>query len=445
VAVQHLTSTTWFNYPLGVSETASEAELGRAAARATEMFELKCKTLLNSDPDAYHEDELDKLAAELLRQRKASPGELVRIYTDTEVKRVEEEDQTQYQVDAQTIADAIVPEVDDLMDKIRSKGKLTLYERVSLKARRALTEQATKKPVTMGSLWSAYVKYNGIDRQSREGKRREANWTRWLSVCGQHFITPQSAPEVLRLIHDGLDEYVAMRQPSVTGSSIKRELADILACLRFGSKRYRLGWHIEPPPVRVEEPVGRKVLIPEQQKRLVAACLSAQGEGKRVAVCVLVLMQGGAMVSEIRRLMDDDIRLDARYPFIAIRNKTKKEARKRIVPIVFGLDFLRANINEAVLWVRSVTETTPSAAIKKFLYQVTGDNALTGHCLRHTWKDNAEAADAPDSVLNDIAGWAGRRTITADSLRYGATGIDQSRRVKRLFEWNKKIFKFIAK
>lgn len=439
----HLTPTKWFNYPLRVPENASEAEITRAAAKATEAFELKCKTLTTSDPAAYRETELDALATEWFRKHNFKRGMLSRAYRDPVISEVEEKDQVQYQPDNQDYADAMVPELDEVEDKIRSGETLTVQDQVLIRVRRGLTEKSSRTALTLGGLWAYYAEQRSIDRLSREGKRREGNWKRWLSVCGEHFIDPKDPQKALYDVHRGLDDYVAQRQDEVEGSSIKRELADILACLRFASRRFRLNWHIEPPIFRVAEARRRAVLTLIEQKKLVKHAMKEEGLQVRVAVCVLLLQQGGLMVSEVSRLRDEDIRLSGKYPYIAIVGKTKKEARKRVVPIVFGVDFIKKNINETVQWLSQVTETTPSAAIKKYLGNVTGNANLSAHCLRHTWRHNAMTAEAPDWVMNDIAGWAGNRTISADALRYGLAGMDDSRRVKVLHGWNEKIFGFL--
>lgn len=439
----HLTPVKWFNYPLRVPHTASEAEISRAAAKATEAFELKCKTLTNSDPAAYRENELEALALDWLRARGLKKGGLERILIDPIVRRVEEQDQVQYQLDNHDVADAVIPELDDVEDKIRAGQTLTLHDQIVLRARRALTDALRRETITIGSLWADYAKQQGIEPTSREGKRREGNWRRWLSVCGEHFIDPKNPQVALYEVHRGLDEYVVKRESEVKGSSIKRELADVLACLRFGSRKFRLHWHIEPPTFRVDEARRRPVLSESEQKKLLKAALGASSQDAKVATCVILLQQGGLMVSEVSRLRTEDIRLSGRYPYVAITGKTKKDARRRIVPIVFGVDFLKKNIEETINWLGKVTETTPSAAIKKFIDAATGNDELSAHCLRHTWSQNARAAEAPDWVINDIGGWAGNRSISPDALKYGAAGIDESRRVKVLHGWNEKIFQFI--
>lgn len=356
---------------------------------------------------------------------------------------LEDKDQTDYQFDQHFFADLALPELEAVEDKARDGKRLSVFDHAAIRAREALTANVKRKPKTLSSLWDAYAEHKGIDRLSREGKRREGNWKRWIAVSGEHFISSVNSTKVIANIHAALDDYVAERESQVTGNSIKRELADILACLRFGSKKFRFNWHIEPPTVRLSEAKRRAVLSVKEQQRLVRARLAAQGEQVKVAVCVLLLQQGGLMVSEVSRLTVQNVQLTGKVPFVAIVGKTKKEARKRVVPIVFGNEMIRAGIVEVVDWLGRVTETTPSAAIKKFMVSVTGREDLTAHCLRHTWRHNAITAEAPDSVNNDIGGWSGSRTVGVDALRYGSAGLTETRRIKMLFEWNKKIFHFL--
>ncbi len=50
------------------------------------------------------------------------------------------------------------------------------------------------------------------------------------------------------------------------------------------------------------------------------------------------------MVSEIERIEPDDIGLNSDLPHIKVANKTKRDARTRIIPVVLGLDMIRAHL-----------------------------------------------------------------------------------------------------
>ena len=54
----------------------------QAADEANRNFDLYCKTLGNSDPSAFEDTAIAKLAAWLLAQRGLSTGEFARVKTD---------------------------------------------------------------------------------------------------------------------------------------------------------------------------------------------------------------------------------------------------------------------------------------------------------------------------------------------------------------------------
>ena len=63
-----------FYCSFGLKEGATELKLFQAADEASRNFDLYCKTLSNSDPSAFEDTEIDKLAARLLAQRGLERG-----------------------------------------------------------------------------------------------------------------------------------------------------------------------------------------------------------------------------------------------------------------------------------------------------------------------------------------------------------------------------------
>lgn len=56
----------------------------------------------------------------------------------------------------------------------------------------------------------------------------------------------------------------------------------------------------------------------EDQKRLVKYCLNANASEAPVAACVLLMLQGAMMPSEIKRLTKERIGLDEKQPTLII-------------------------------------------------------------------------------------------------------------------------------
>jgi len=152
------------------------------------------------------------------------------------------------------------------------------------------------------------------------------------------------------------------------------------------------------------------------------------------------------MATEVLRLNFDferSVILDGALPYLLIKEVTKAEDRKRLVPLVIGLDVIRQNLPEALVWLSSVTESAHSHALKKRLVKATGNPRLTAHCLRHTWNSNATAAgiDFMHRVL--IGGWnAGGKESAAsrESRNYGKASLQRSRNVQALYSSQLKVF-----
>ena len=146
------------------------------------------------------------------------------------------------------------------------------------------------------------------------------------------------------------------------------------------------------------------------------------------------------MVSEIKRIEPDDIGLDSNLPHIKVVNETKNEARKRIVPVVLGLELIRKHLGETIEWLRGTTESGPSATLKKSIRRVTGNQGAVPHGLRHTFKINAQEAEVSLLTIASIAGWTDKeREASRHMFKYGAGGIETTKVMRRLYNDSLKI------
>ena len=214
------------------------------------------------------------------------------------------------------------------------------------------------KPKTSGSLWPEYAKSKGIDVTTRDGKRNHSYWKRWIELAGDVIIGPLTPAH----IDDGIESYVNLREGKIKSSSIQRELSTIMAVLNRASKKHRFKWQIEKADVKETPSNSRHPLEPHHQLELVQAVLTQQIKPEN-GVIILLCLQGGMMVTEIKRLKPEDIALDAVVPHLKIVNETKNKARKRIVPVVLGLELIREYLGQTIHWLNKVTETGPSYAV----------------------------------------------------------------------------------
>ena len=433
LALRRVCGRKTFTYPLKLHvNKATELQLAKQSIEAEEAYERTKLLIENSDPNALTLSELDKAATDFLRKKGLKPGQFVKVFKDTEVAQLEEEAQEQMQLHESDYADIAIPEVESISNKLSSGKVLTAEDRIIKAAYTKLLDKDKARPLTLSNLWNEYVEYRGIDKKTRGGRKAFGYWNRWISLTGDTIIGPLT----LQHINDGMDAYVAEREDKVKSQSLVRELSDVASCLRLASKRHRFGWFIELPLIKHSESNARRPLEPSEQISLVKEIFRPNGFiAPKYGVALLLCLQGGMMVSEIERIQPDDNGLHAELPHIKVANKTKRDARKRIVPVVLGLDMIKEHLDSTIQWLRETTESTPSATLKKIIRRATANPTALTHGLRHTFKINAQEAGVSVLSIASIAGWSdAERGVSKHLLRYGSEGISQSKIMRTLYD-----------
>ena len=414
----HLTSRRLWSYPLKLQLNAADTSINRAVVDAETAFELFKKTLETTDPAAYAETEIDRLAQDILRRRSLTAGQF------------ESVNSTALNLSSSDIADFELPEVEDLVFKLTSQPDYnkTIHDEALLRAHSALIEGQKRGPKTLSQLWAAYLQDRDVDTHTREGRRIQRTWERLIEVMKDSLISPDSP----NFIERGIDRYVEQQQNlGVQNATIRRYLSEPMACFSWANRRYRLQWRpIQLPPLKPSKEKPRQPLSHEQQRVLVEHCLHKRDW---IAVSLLVMLQGGCMPTEIARLrVDQDINLGSDTPHIVIsggdEGLTKQASRKRFIPIVLGLDLVQEQLPNAVLRLSQLKE--PSASISKRMKMLFGAS-FTGHSLRHSFRANGLSAGVDSQVLEAIGGWSGR-SVNRVMLNYGSTGIGNSEVLSRL-------------
>ena len=440
--LKHLIQQSLFTYPLQLQiANATVIEIQKATIRAEEAYQRQLLLISNSDSDALSATDLEKAAADFLRKRGLVAGQYVKVARDPDISAKEEQEQRQLQPDGYDYADWAVPEFEDVLYKDQKGQPLTLQDRIVGVARQKLVNKAKAKPKTLGSLWDEYAHYRDIDPESRNGKKALKYWNRWISLAGDTVISGAT----LQHINDGMDAYVLDREGQVSSQTLIRELGDVTACLRKASRKHRFGWKIELPEIKPTPVNARNPLEPQQQIELVKAILSPMSKiNPKYGVTLLLYLQAGMMVSEIKRLRPEDIALDTDIPHLKIVNDTKTDDRKRIVPIVLGLELIRNNIEDTINWLKGCTESAPSATLKKIMRRTINSPQTSPHCLRHSFKINGQRAGVSLLTIASIAGWSDeQRRASKHLLNYGSTGISQSSIMRTLYEDSLKIHKHL--
>jgi len=442
--LRHLVAKKTYTAPLSLKvSNVTDVSMSQAVDGATKAYDIHLRMIENSDPAAFNKDEKNSAADEWLRKKNLRVGQFEFYNKDPAIAEREQREQRQLQPDALDMAEMSAPEFDDVFYKRANGETLDVHDEVILIAQSMLTKASKAKPQELKTLWKHYVKHRGLDLDSRAGKRSNGHWGKWLAITGNHLI----AADTLNRIHYGLDVYVDKRvAEGVKGASIQRGMNEIVACLRYCSKKFRFGWLIEPPAITMQKKKSKAVMDLEQQRVLISKCLMATGSDAPVAACIILMLQGAMMTSEVCRLdsQSGDIALDGTLPFVLIRNETKTNDRQRLVPLVFGVEYLKEHLDETIAWLRRTTDSTHSARVKKLMRKFTGDLSLTGHGCRHTFRSNCEAAGVPSTVTAAIGGWSGASLGLSDNmLDYGTEGLTKAAVVQQLYRFSKDIHKHL--
>lgn len=433
IKLRHLTSKKTFSYSLGLKIGATETEISVARTEALEVYDRELKYILESDPSAFEADEHEQRAREILRKLGLKPGQFSKPIIDNRVGDV-----------THMTIEGLIPQISDMqMEDMAYKQKYGDYaerqytptEHSYLAAYKMLLDADSHKPKTLSGLYQEYRKSELNRKDERSLKRIDKRWDRFINLMPSVFISNTTNDD----IHRVLDKYVSLRTGVVKGQSIDRELTSIISCIKWANRKYRYSWNIERPRITLDEIKHKQVLSRAHQILFVKGCMTYKRP--EVACVCLLQLQGAMMPSEIKRLSQESIELSGDTPIVVVKGNTKTNTRKRIIPIVLKVDFIREHIDEAIRWLNSTTDTAHSHAIKQLLSDLTcTENTYTGHCFRHTFRVNRESTGADIIHSATIAGWGAKGAgVSEHLLNYGTEGLTHSHVVFALFKTSRKI------
>jgi integrase len=337
------------------------------------------------------------------------------------------------------IPNKYIPEVNEIEREIALWGKLesdmTTEEIVLLMARSALINRDIINPVTAESLWDDYYQYKSLhNRDKKEVLRLKNRWQAFSSFIGVQILSANSYTTDIRpALKKYIDYLTDERQ--VSTSTIDRYLNDILAIINYGNEKHEFDWRVTKPLLpkfrnkeRLQYPIPEQITIVE-------GCLAQKGHKALVACSILLYLQGAMMPSEVKRLRAEDIYLDKEYPFLVVSQETKTKARKRVVPITVGLQFIREHIAGLKKWLNKTSTDNCSRQMKIMLAQLVPHMpGQTAHCLRHSFRHNSIYSNANQANTALIAGWSGAQIgLSERMLRYGMGDMLQSEIVQGLY------------
>lgn len=470
---------TNFSRPLELdAATATEQQILEARIEAQRMYELFLKTLENTSADAYAENEIEALAADVLRRNKTADGQYAphmlgpKLQDNHWLFKHADEDMN---IKPREYAAMAVPEYLDLMMKLDDEGnlksafnedktdvihtptrKLTAQEAAVLRAWEAVQKVNNQAPRTVSSLWKNFIEQKRrIDLSvplaslSKTDRRRVRRFEYFMNYCPDIVIAAGDSSAQRDVIQQAMDDMArAEEKLGKAHTTIKRSLGEVISGFNWAIKRYRLNWtKLEMPTIEPSAGYVKKtkqVLLTPQQIQFFNAAVDADTP---LAAALLLMLHCGAMPTEIARLrIDTDLYLEhQQYPYVSMQggvdNKTKTKARPRFVPIVFGLDLIRRRLPEAIEILATWEE--PSGPLNDEIRRITGNETLTGHCLRHTFKMQTNNKLMSPEITYAIAGWSGG-WINKVANQYGLAGFGENEQLQTLNKELARVFEAIV-
>jgi len=440
-----------YHVSLNLDITASPTEIHDAVGKAHEDYDVVVKMLSKTSAEAYSQTEIDIAANKLLQDIKRKPAEFAWLKDEVvESKGLFTDETITKTITKKDIAEFAVTGKPSGLEDL--EGKLSIQDTVKKRAIEKLIEQVNLKAETYSALLQEYIDAKGFEKKKGVNQEKVRNNLKILkrlrrieSMVGDNFITKDSG----RIISSALKAYRNERQEVVKHASIKRELTDINGFFRWLDKeKLYKDLDITIPTLEIPAPEPKKVLSWKEQYELFDFILSPEidklkDRWKIGATLVTIYIQGGLMASELKRMDNDKIVLDGKYPHLIVYGETKTEERKRLIPIVIGLDLIKKNIKLVKDYLESTSCSTASYLVKDFFKQIVGIDR-TAHCLRHTFEHNVTSNEVEMASAVPIAGWSGGKVkASPNALKYGASGKEHEEIISALTKTSRKIHRHL--
>ena len=439
-----------FTYPMGKA-TQTEVQIDRAYANAKEAYAAEVERASGSSIDAFNDKKIEALSLKLLKARGYSEGDVSSFSVSNErqayLRAVKDQE---IPTSPASKAESIVNDfsrvsIDQIIHKDQLGEQLTLEERIAIEQWVMLQERPEvrqrkkrQKAAKLSDLWEAYGLYRGDSALTSVPITKR--WKLFVSLVGDlpTNATVQGHQELSGKLNIGLEEYKNLRLTQVKGSTVRRELNDIKACLMHFSGIYGWMWVFSRTKIGVKQAGSVAVKIPlsvEHQKMLVAYCCSPEHRDEPTSTMALLYLTS-VMFSEVQRL---DLATAQRSlshptaPYIIIQGITKTVSRKRVVPITVGLSVVQDGIAGTLEWFRTAGRGKRLWDMRKMLKSATGCDDYSSHCLRHTFALNCTLNSNVRTMDKiNIGGWSagsGGGGDTKINLDYGSASIEEAKLV----------------
>lgn len=457
---------------MGLTVGASEKEISKALTKCHEMYDLRCNLLTNSSPDALSESDLDIAAAELLRKLNKRIGSLL-FYSPNGKKSPAGDGSPMSALEEASLSitgtfdgleslyylEKLIKEKVQVEDQAGNSHELALTtkEEVELRAAKKLLEASEYKPKTFSGLFVDYISFRGLELTGSNNKKTKQTQKqrmdrkvikrieKFLACLGEQYVTDKAGPFIQAAMKNYC--YERMEKGKVTPATVSRELSDIKSFINYAINEYSLNWTIRAPNLPAYSPKQRLAFTEEEQIQIVGYILNTENINHVLGCICLLQLQGGLMTSEIKHIdiSEGNLSNEKKVPYIvANHEQTKTKARKRIVPIVIGLEYIREHLPKAIEWLNRTTDSSHSVQVKMFLRAITGNPHHSGHCFRHSLRNNILVNEVDMFAAANIAGWSGKQIgMSEHMMKYGLSGIEDKAVLKRLYKTSQEIHKHL--
>jgi integrase len=203
-----------------------------------------------------------------------------------------------------------------------------------------------------------------------------------------------------------INDDVAVKSANKGIGQLSRMLKDVSIRRRFTIPEIFKGLRLRGQTERSRMPFETEFI---QHKLLATGALDALNEDARYVLYVMA--ETGMRPSEVVNLQEDAIRLDAKIPYVKVQpdgRRLKTEDSEREIPLV-GVALAAMKLRPQGFPRYRDKSSSLSATVNKFLHvnglRPTKDHSV--YSLRHSFKDRLVAAEAPDSLIDNLMGQSG--------------------------------------
>ena len=248
-----------YQQSLGLDVGATPSAIHKAVGKAHESFDLHCKMLANSSPDALTETELDRAATDLIKKMRMKPEQYAMQW---ERAKSDPHDERGYLIDwsaPDAVSVALFGNNETLYDLGREEeyyGGLSLEDTIKQRVADKLLQVAAYQPKTIGVVYDAYVSHKGLKnlklgpQERRDNARVTNRIERLIGFIGDQSIN-DNTPQLISL---ALRQLTQERLKTVTTGTVKRELNDIWSFINWMRQTYSFDWYINKPDVGKHTP-----------------------------------------------------------------------------------------------------------------------------------------------------------------------------------------------